>query len=357
MLISFYKKNSRPVFAINLLFMWSVATFCYGIADEGIYISRYTNPDMWIGTTEFGFKTLINLCHFFNVDYVGFKGVVFAICLLCIGSTVFRFSKYPNIILMLYFLCPFPLNVAQIRNFIANSIMIYYFRYIMQETKSKHVLWKFDSNDLKFILGIIIAATMHTAALLWLVLLFARKFDTKKNYWIMVIMNLLFMFVITPSSLSKIVSLFGAGNRINAYFTLEYAQSEWKNYGPVISVVFASLFAIFMVKYKTRKTSNNNELIICEKINVSSLGLVGMMIRYTSEIRRVQEGICIINYILVTNSISEKDFKINKVSKKNLSVLSGILLFVLIYTILILIMYLKESIWIPFWCNNSLWYW
>ena len=56
LLLSFYRKKSKGVFAVNIIFMWLVATFCYGIADETIYQSRYANPDIWKGITETGFK-------------------------------------------------------------------------------------------------------------------------------------------------------------------------------------------------------------------------------------------------------------------------------------------------------------
>ena len=354
LILSFYRKKSKAVYIFNLIFMWLVATFCYGIADEAIYQSRYANPEIWNGITEVGFNTLINLCRIFKLDYIGFKGVVYAICLICIGSTVYKFSKYPNIILMLYFVCPFPLNVAQIRNFIANAIMIFSFRYIMEDTRSKNIFWKLNSNDLKFCIGILAATTVHTAALLWLVLLIAKKLDTKKNYWVMLMMNILFMFVITPSSLSRIASMFGSGGRINAYFSLEYAQSEWKHYGPIVSVLIAAFFSIGIARYlRRRKVKNQQDLILCEKINVSSLGLVSMMVRYTSEIKRIQEGISIINYMLITNAIDENIFKLSRISKKNLSIIIMLIVFLIIYTVLILTMYLNESVWNTFWFNNS----
>lgn len=354
LIISFYKKKSKKIFLTNLLFMWSVATFCYGIADEEVYLSRYTKPNMWIGATEFGFNGLINICHKFNLDFIGFKGVIYAICLFCIGTTIYKIAEYPNIVLMLYFICPFPLNVAQMRNYIATSIIIYFFRYIILESNSKVIIWKLDLNDLKYIVGIIIATTMHTSALLWLIFLLAKKLNTKNNYWVMLWTNILLMFIVTPNSLKKIAALFGAGNRINAYFSLEYAQSEWKHMGPISSVLVAALFAICIARY-ILKRSNNKELILCERINVLSLGFIGMMIRYTSEIRRIQEGICIINYIMITNAINKNAFKLNRISKKNLLIFCCLLIFLVIYTMMILIIYLNESVWSPFWFNNSLW--
>ena len=353
-ILGIFFKKSRPLSCFILVFMWIVGTFCYGNADDSVYINRYSHPELWVSYTEYGFNTIIYICKYIGLSYTEFKGVVFAIEIVLIGSTVLKYAKYPNLVLLLYFICPFPLNVTQIRSSLATSVMIFACRYLFEDSDKN----KIHLNDLKFIICIFLASLIHTLSILWFVLILAKKWDLKKISIFTLLFNMAIYFVITPQFILKIVSLFGAGRRIGAYLTLEYARSSWRHRGPVIYVLFVALTILLMTTYfeKNKYIHRNlsdmeiQRLYLCKKINMLLLILVSIILRYTAEVTRVQEGIAIINYTLISNCINSKSFKL---TQSNLVVLLSIIAFGLLYLWLIILYYLTDLVWIPFWFNNT----
>lgn len=364
LLASFLKKKSKLLYIVIILFMWSVATFCTNIADESIYLSRYTNPHLWSGVTEFGFHWIILMCNKIGLSFVGFKGVVYAIQLLLIGKTVSKYAKYPNLVIMIYFVCPFPINVAQMRNALATAIMIYSVRFLLQTDKKEKKLFGFSLYDIKYILCIFTASLIHTASIIWIILIIAKKYSVKCNVYFMLVFNTLVCVALRPHYLIKITSLFGAGTRIVAYFSTEYQMSEWRHLGPIVYVLFAAAITLLACLYIKRKKSvadnkkTENELVninLCFKMNIITMSILGIMLQYTSEVIRIQEGIMIINYMLITNSIDENLFSVRKLSHTNLIIFGIVVFYVVVYMWLSILLYLTETVWLPFWFNNTFW--
>lgn len=352
-----FQKSKGLMYAI-LVFMWILGTFCYGTADDSVYLSRYNSPQLWNAHTEYGFAFIIQICRLLNLPFIGFKGVVFLIETTLVGSTVIKYSRHPKLVLLLFIVCPYPLLVVQIRSSLAASIMVFSCRYLLDNEKRKE--WIANA---KFILGIILAALVHTSAIMWLLLFVIKKLDTKKTIIFAIVTNVIIYFILKPNRIASLISIFGAGNRIRQYLSSAYATSEWRHVGPAIYVIYVSAFMLlFLFKYKskchirniTRIDTEANQLEFIKKANIIFLVLVSIILRYTSEVTRIQEGFMVINYIYLTNCISTDRFSLKRISNKNLSKLSTIVLFVGIYAGLILLHYLMDLVWIPFWFNNSL---
>ena len=74
--------------------------------------------------------------------------------------------------------------------------------------------------------------------------------------------------------------------------------------------------------------------------------------RYTGEVYRLQEGMVILNLLLVLNLIDSNKFYINKISKHNLIVIIGLLLYTIGIIWIRLLRSLIPTIVLPILKNN-----
>lgn len=341
-----------------LVFMWLIMAFTYHIADESVYLNRYNSPYLWNGQSELLFSLSVAIFRKVGFDYVQYKAIMSVGILLLISLTIRKYAKYPNIVLVLYFLCPFALNVAQLRNALATAVFIFGSRYLFEEdeTEVKIKRLQLTANDLRYIAAIIIATMFHTAAFIWIVLLIAKKFSLKINVIIAVVANVLLIFVLTPQNIIRFIPKVGAVSRMTSYLTPEYANSEWRHYSQIIWVLFVGVITISFSYFRLKKTSKEskeyNRLQCLLKSNIIILFIIGIMLMYTQEVYRLQEGMSVINYLLITNCINEKSFSFRKISIKNIKVLFTSFIYSLGMMYFEIIHYLIQLILRPILNNN-----
>ena len=335
-ILSFCFKKSKAVFIFAFLFAWLIMAFVYGNADEVIYISRYANSSIWIGQTEFIYAMIIRLFRVFRLSFYQFKAVITLVQLLLVSSTIRKYAKYPAFVLMLYMIYPFALNVSQMRNALATAIVIFALQFILTEDVNSDIkIWLFTKNDLLFILFIFIASGVHTVSLFWILLLVAKKISLKATIIFTLIFNLFFAFVFTPENLLKIFSLFGAMERMANYLTREYRRLYQTVYfhSAIIRVsAYAIMIIILLIwlKKTSKKAENTVMLDYAIKANVIILCIVSVMTQYTTEIYRVQEGLTILNYIVICNSIKSSTKGNMVTTPKNIMINIGLFLFAII---------------------------
>ena len=305
-----YLKKSKILFLIAFLFAWIIMAFVYDIADETIYISRYSRPSLWIGQTEFLYALIIRIFHVFHFSFYQFKAAITLIQLLLVSSTIKRYAKYPAFVLMLYMIYPFALNVCQMRNALATAIIIFALRFILSDdVKATRKIGPFTINDLLYILFIIIATGIHTVSLFWGLLLIAKKLSLKSTIIFTFIFNMFFTFIFTPENLLKIFSLFGAINRMAVYLSSDYRkiyQSVYFHSAILrVSAYAIMIFAILIWLQMTEKKEKSPAINFAIKSNVIVLCIVSVMVQYTTEVYRIQEGMTVFNYIIISNSIKQ----------------------------------------------------
>lgn len=306
--LSIYLKKSEILFFIAFLFAWIIMAFVYDVADETIYVSRYSRPSLWLGQTEFLYALIIRVFRVFHFSFYQFKGAITFIQLLLVSSTIKRYAKYPVFVLMLYMIYPFALNVCQMRNALATAIIVFGLRFILSDdVKATRKIGPFTINDLLYVLFVIIATGIHTVSLFWGVLLIAKKISLKSTIIFTFVFNMFFTFVFTPENLLKVFSLFGAINRMAVYLSSDYRkiyQSVYF-YSAILRVsAYAIMVLTILIWLKmTEKKEKNPAIDFAIKANVIVLCIVGVMVQYTTEVYRIQEGITIFNYIVISNVI------------------------------------------------------
>lgn len=303
--LSLLKPRSKCLYVIIMLFLWLCMAGTYGNADEGIYMSRYNQPDLWVSNTELLYGLIMSFFRKIGCSYEVYKSIITLIQLLLISSTIKRYSKYPNLVLVLYFWFPFLLDVAQMRNALATAIMIFGIQFLINDIESNSCKEKITKNEIKYIICIIVAALIHTATAGWILLLFAKKWKMKAVMLFTVMFNIVALFF-NSNWLLSVLTKINVKSRITAYLSIEYQNSEWRHYGTALLIVgLTFMFSMIVCSYlkysNTQEEIMNTNILLWKKINIILLCVVSIIIKYTGEVYRLQVGLSLINYMIITN--------------------------------------------------------
>lgn len=355
-ILNMYFKKNKFLYCVLFMWMWIIMAFTSGIADEGLYINRYSHPENWIGSSEIIYSATISIGNKLGMSFGQFKAAISCIQLLLIFSTIWKLAEYPNLVSTLFLIYPFALNVAQMRNTLATAVLIFAIRYLFDDglkVKQRGL----TSNDIKYVIAILIATYIHSASLIWLILVLAKKCSLQMSVFLTISCNILIFFVLSPNNIVHILNLFGAGNRMAAYFSMEYQASNWRHYGmALIRVTFTAGGLIGLCLYINRKRQfNYNEQVqFLLKVNILILCIYGLIFKYTSEVYRLQEGLTVLNLIIITNAFKPEYFKGLRLSVNNARAFLLLLSFICAISYIALGIYLVPTIVIPILKNNSL---
>lgn len=349
--LSIAKPKSKYVFIASLIVMWVIMTFITGNVDESVYLDRYNNSLDWVLNTELLFQFLNTACKNIGLSFIQYKGVLACIVLLLIGSTIYRLSKYPNLVLVFYFLCPFPLNVSQLRFALATSIFIYGYRYLISEDERvKKILGKaISTNDIKFVFCVILASLVHSVAIIWLFLLLVKKMTLKQDIAFTALFSLFIFKIFNPSSVSWLLRKLGAFSRMSAYFSDAYQNSSYRHYGlTTITVIgLLGIYIICCLLCKKNKGSTTKQIETLLKFNIFSLSTIAFILRYTSEMYRPQEGLMLLNYILLTNQYENGKILLFKGKKKEVYLKLLLFLAVVMAFVMKILLFNYTNVWKP----------
>ena len=358
--MAFLKPRSKYLYVIIIFFLWLCMAGTYGNADEDIYMSRYNNPNLWVSNTEFLYNSIMAFFRNIGCSYELYKAIITLIQLLLISSTIKRYSIYPNLVLISYFWFPFLLDIAQMRNALATAIMIFGIQFLINDIESNNCDKKITKNEIKYIICITMATLVHTATVGWILLLLAKRWKTKTVILFTVTFNIIVM-ICNSNWLLNVLTKINVNSRITAYLSIEYQNSEWRHYGTALLIVFLTFTFSMTIYYYLKHINIKEELVtinvvLWKKINIILLCVVSIIIRYTGEVYRIQVGLSLINYMIITNCCSRflgvKNNEI-KLTKRDCTILGILVLYVAISVWVLEVRYgVNETIFIPVFKNN-----
>ncbi len=136
-----------------------------------VYKSTSTN-DYWVyykfyqsntsGGIEIGYTTIMHLAKSFGLSY---NDLLLVVSLVCFGILLFIYKKYTDnfqVFFSLYFLYEYALDITQVRNFLASSLLLIVFYFIIKEKR----IFAF--------LVLVIASTMHISMVFYFPLIFLK---------------------------------------------------------------------------------------------------------------------------------------------------------------------------------------
>lgn len=328
-IFSFLKKDSKILFVLMLSWMWLLFTFNYDNADYEMYRNIYEGH---YGSSEILFSYLCRFFYNIGFSFEVFRGIYCFVCLILIGTTINKYSNSKNISLVLYFLFPFILDAVQIRHFMAISIITYALPLLNENSKKNYI---------KYIILNLIAVGFHYATLFYFIFIFIKKLSLKKVAVISIVLNILMIIFIKNDLIVKILLNILPENKVNIYFISDKLKSS----NLLLAQCFLIQIFIFVVIYicyyiyiknNNQNIENNN---IKNQINFFKNTLkINMIISilnpayyYNLDLIRIFRGISVPNYIVIGNTIDNKNSRGNLIP-----VLMGLFISMLMFWFLII---------------------
>lgn len=175
-----------PVFIIGLSILVGLT---YDVPDYGAY-ERYFSLAQYISFENFdeatsqyykvnndiGYMFLNSLGYDVGLTYSEFRFVSTLLCMLVIAIVVYKLTHNIALVLIMYLIYPFTMDVCQVRNFIAEAVLLVATYFFASAGKKRYVI---------FAAFILLATSIHKAFVLYLPFIFffyARS--QKKLYFI-----------------------------------------------------------------------------------------------------------------------------------------------------------------------------
>lgn len=150
--------------------------------DTTIYYNIYNNKEFFY--KDFGFGILVYICnHKFGLDINAFRLLLAIIGIGMMSRIVNKYVKKQIVYYLLYFLYPFMMDVVQVRNFLIMCILMNAVDFLLDKSKISIV---------KYIILILIAATIQKTALVYLPLVIIHRIESKKIIRLLIIASAVF---------------------------------------------------------------------------------------------------------------------------------------------------------------------
>lgn len=249
-------RNNKMLTWIMYIFMWVVYTFCNaGNPDLEVYTWTYYEH---IYVTSPGFDLAMFLFESIGLPFCVFKGVCGLFTLYFYRKSLKTFFKYENLVLALCVIYPFTTAIAQIRNGIMAAVVLY---------ATSEFIIDSDKQLTFFVRIVMVAILIHPVAIVYLVILLAKKYFKESNR-LKFVWSVLFILaveiILTQNLIYDIASIFIKNEKYLSWFNYENAFAmatedtlNWKGkLVPALEQLMGTGIVVYAVKlYKRRYTS------------------------------------------------------------------------------------------------------
>lgn len=329
-----YKKRSKFVFCIVLVWLWFLMTYCGETLDSSNYINEFANISLTDSRKEPLYVLFVYFFQSLGIQYETYHAISAGIAILLIGRATYKLSKNQNLVLALFMIYPFALYAVQIRNCFAFSLAMNAMVYLNRNNDvDRGGRWHTrNKNELLYCALIICATLVHSAYIIFLFFLLAEKFNLRKVIIATGIALAVLSVVMNRTILLTVAGWFNVRARLEyaLYFQTISGQSDI-SLRVIITFVMYILFLFYVIyRMKTiygveeyRNLSLYNENMFAVKLNVLCLVILPI-IPLIREVFRIQEALMLFNYIVITNNMDEQP-SANKETTRNLLILASLL--------------------------------
>lgn len=280
--------------------MLIVACFSYDIADYSAYLVGYERiGNNYYGgyLMEPGYILCEKIGNFMGMNFTIFRVFFLGVSIILFTLSIYQYAKdKARCIIILYIIYPFFFDIVQMRHFMASSIAIFSLRFL----KEKDYV-----NIMKYILFILLASTIHLAALFYLMMLVSCLNINLKKYLYSVVLiitgEIIILTSISHGMLGQLyqflISKVALVRKTHTFFVGEINASVYKHY---IVLLFILLLLIFII-YKNMKMetslsfSDKKEFIWLLKISLVALCFIPLIQVSEHFLRLFRSMIVIIN--------------------------------------------------------------
>lgn len=194
-----------------------------------------------VNTVDKGFEYLRNIGWSLGWSFELFHAVIYGFFYLVTWVALCRFGINKNFALGLYALFPFAYDAIQIRWFCACSVVLFSLSFFMEERKSSIV---------KYVIGVLIASTLHSLSIVYLLFLLVKIEDSAKSKQtiLRVVFGLSFLVIIVSTvnpSFRQLLIYYFSLNTSQQKFNYYNRGVNWRN---VIFLIAQELFFYFSAK-------------------------------------------------------------------------------------------------------------
>lgn len=283
-------KNSTRVFSALLLVFMII-----------IVVQNRENPDYvnykWIYESgmqvETGWKYLEELAIREGLQYDEFKSIVVVISYVILFYGLVKLDVNENIILAIYAFYPFAMDAIQLRNFLAMTLVLYAYHFIIRNDKKGKLL---------FLGLVLIASTIQSVFPIYLVLLLVnhKKFNSVRNKLIGVLVICSFIVLVIVKMVPGLVNDIGLLLFESRSDKVDYYVQNNVGFGFIIFGVMHTLFTLSMYYCgKSKGLLSDKERVLVNSVFWSDLLLLCMLplLIINIEFYRIYRNMCLLNYI------------------------------------------------------------
>lgn len=335
--ISSILKGRGKIFSLMLLvFMWVLFWGNFDNADYLNYKNLYdyvSYSGVGYSSSQIGFVLMMKFASRMGFEYHHFLMLLSFVGIYLISDTIKRYTNKPQLVLILYFLHPFLLDIVQVKHFFAMSIIVYCFKYLEQGG---------TSNNIKYILGVLLAFSIHAISIVFLPVLLIKNMKISKIYKIVILVLVIGIPLAYTNFFQIIASRFVDIQRIELYF-LNRAR-----YGFFIQFFIQGLIFLFVYYSKIILERRKESSKFVELVYRTNLYLIMLFPLYiiNGTFERGFRMIMILNYIIFSKFYSTS-------RKKDKGV---VLLVILVFTVALFLYFTfipyGDTVFYPIFENN-----
>lgn len=240
---SIFANKSRNLYVIQVVYMWLVASFNTDNPDYFHYWNGYTHIKGYAGNiSEPLYWAVAKFTHAIGLDFQGFRCVVFAIALLALSYAIWKLTNKPNLLLGIYFIYPFTVDVVQMRGMVANAFVMVAILLLItykEKAKGKYLLMSFAM--------VVLATGFHysaaSAAIIYLALVSKKNIEKAIIYCGIALVAVAGVFVAFYSKIMSAVLGAGVVDKFSGY------QETGTNVGGFILSLFALQWLFVFICY------------------------------------------------------------------------------------------------------------
>ena len=364
-LLNFMFPKSKKLFVFDFLFMWMLIGWNYSVADYEIYLRRYMYSLMSFATLEPLYVYLQDIAKEQSLDYNSFLMCMTFVFLFIRMIAILGMSKRHNIVVALYLLFPYIMDITQVRMFYATSVVLLGLMFFIKGYKWGSII---------LLISVIIATMIHASCAFYLLLPLSKwmlRFTSKRVLSISVGITAMLYVLLLSGMLYNIVGYVSSwlgfpdkfaetvlANEMAYKFTYRITYS--------LEVLMFFLLMNYMLSSACRKYENTSITIksdiatfyekkyveIAYRINCLLLCILPL-VWFSGDIYRLQHGILVFFYIVFSDIKFFRDIRKYVITHYQIAMAIFVMLFMMLF--LLGNESLRETVFIPVFFENALW--
>lgn len=303
-ILGILERKSKVIGFILLLYIWCLIglnTYSPDYASyEAVFNGTYYGLNM-----DIGFNLCCSFFHSLGLTFQQFRMVWALLYILLVSNFVNKNTKNRNFVLSLLLICPVLLDVSGIRSSVAYLIALNFSMLLKKPTRRNKIL---------FILGVILASSIHVTSIFYLIFILIDKTLTKMQ-------TLIFVGVAAAVIYSP---LFGIIATVLYKVTGIYAIQKWLLGGSAnthpnfVGIMSVALFLVLYVYIACKQeqqirfgASKDDEFIIPVTNYLKSLAFYMLfllpVLMISTESRRMLYGVLMVFYCITGNLFTDND--------------------------------------------------